>query len=82
MVEQRLGPGLRPGRDQLQQAFHAESLGAHAGVPSAAPQDVTNAYQRHANAYVTKPVNLADFEHAVRSIDEFFLNIASPVPRS
>ncbi|HZP51363.1 response regulator [Actinocrinis sp.] len=49
---------------------------------SAAPQDVTNAYQRHANAYVTKPANLADFEHAVRSIDEFFLNIASPVPRS
>lgn len=49
---------------------------------SAAPQDVTLAYQRHANAYVTKPVNLADFERAVRSIDEFFLSIASPVPRA
>jgi CheY-like chemotaxis protein len=49
---------------------------------SAAQQDVTRAYQRHANAYVTKPVNLADFERAVRSIDEFFLNIASPVPRA
>jgi CheY-like chemotaxis protein len=49
---------------------------------SAAPQDVTGAYQRHANAYVTKPVNLTDFERAVRSIDEFFLSIASPVPRA
>ncbi|HEU5354240.1 MAG TPA: response regulator [Actinocrinis sp.] len=49
---------------------------------SAAPQDVTRAYQHHANAYVTKPVNLADFERAVRSIDEFFLNIAAPVPRA
>ena len=36
----------------------------------------------HANAYVTKPVNLTDFERAVRSIDEFFLSIASPVPRA
>jgi CheY-like chemotaxis protein len=48
---------------------------------SAAPQDVADAYQRHANAYVTKPVNLADFERAVRSIDEFFLGVALPVPR-
>jgi CheY-like chemotaxis protein len=48
---------------------------------SAAPQDVAGAYQRHANAYVTKPVNLEDFERVVRSIDKFFLDTATPLPR-
>jgi len=43
---------------------------------SAAPEDVASAYDRHANAYVTKPVNLEDFLHAVRSIDAFFLDTA------
>ena len=48
---------------------------------SAAPDDVTGAYRHHANAYVTKPVNLEDFEAAVRSIDSFYLDIAVKPPR-
>ncbi|WP_433894262.1 response regulator [Streptomyces sp. CA-111067] len=44
---------------------------------SAAPEDVTGAYRRHANAYVTKPVGLDDFIRAVRSIDVFFLDLAT-----
>ncbi len=48
---------------------------------SAAPDDVTHAYQEHANAYVTKPVNLDDFIQAVQSIDAFFLETATqPFP--
>ena len=43
---------------------------------SDAPADVRAAYQRHANAYITKPVNLDDFVRAVRSIDAFFLDTA------
>ncbi|MBC3841520.1 response regulator [Streptacidiphilus sp. 4-A2] len=43
---------------------------------SDAPDDVRAAYQRHANAYITKPVNLDDFVRAVRSIDAFFLDTA------
>ena len=43
---------------------------------SDAPADVSAAYQRHANAYITKPVNLDDFVRAVRSIDAFFLDTA------
>jgi len=43
---------------------------------SDAPADVRAAYQRHANAYITKPVNLDDFVRAVRSIDSFFLDTA------
>ncbi|AXI77182.1 response regulator [Peterkaempfera bronchialis] len=47
---------------------------------SAAPDDVSGAYQRHANAYVTKPVNLDDFTRAVHSIDAFFLDTAAKLP--
>ncbi|MEU1122504.1 response regulator [Streptomyces sp. NPDC005899] len=49
---------------------------------SAAPDDVNGAYISHANAYVTKPVNLADFEQAVQSIDAFYLNTATHPPRT
>ncbi|PRH80524.1 response regulator [Streptomyces solincola] len=48
---------------------------------SAAPDDVTGAYRQHANAYVTKPVNLEDFERAVRSIDAFYLDTTTKLPR-
>ncbi|MEJ8639325.1 MULTISPECIES: response regulator [Streptomyces] len=48
---------------------------------SAAPDDVTGAYQSHANAYVTKPVNLDDFNRAVQSIDAFYLDTATKLPR-
>ncbi|MFF7340796.1 response regulator [Streptomyces sp. NPDC008163] len=44
---------------------------------STAPEDVTSAYNSHANAYVTKPVNLDSFEQAVQSIDAFYLDTAT-----
>ncbi|MFF1414461.1 response regulator [Streptomyces sp. NPDC058289] len=44
---------------------------------SSAPDDVVGAYTSHANAYVTKPVNLAEFEQAVQSIDSFYLDTAT-----
>ncbi|MER5817034.1 response regulator [Streptomyces californicus] len=44
---------------------------------STAPDDVTGAYTSHANAYVNKPVNLAEFELAVQSIDAFYLDTAT-----
>ncbi|MFD8075068.1 response regulator [Streptomyces sp. NPDC059718] len=48
---------------------------------SAAPDDVAGAYRQHANAYVTKPVNLDDFERAVHSIDAFYLDTVTKLPR-
>lgn len=45
---------------------------------SSAPDDVCGAYRSHSNAYITKPVNLDDFIHAVRNIDVFFLDTATP----
>ncbi|MEU1536364.1 response regulator [Streptomyces fagopyri] len=49
---------------------------------SSAPDDVADAYNSHANAYVTKPVNLAEFEQAVQSIDTFYLGTSVRLPRT
>ncbi|GAA2011383.1 response regulator [Catenulispora yoronensis] len=49
---------------------------------SDAPDDVTGAYARHANAYVAKPFNLDDFTAAVHNIHTFFFDTASTVPRT
>ncbi|MCX5384485.1 response regulator [Streptomyces sp. NBC_00083] len=48
---------------------------------SSAPDDVSGAYISHANAYVTKPVNLEEFERAVQSIDAFYLETTTRPPR-
>ncbi|MEU8952090.1 response regulator [Streptomyces sp. NPDC048489] len=49
---------------------------------SSAPEDVAGSYNSHANAYVTKPVNLEEFEQAVQSIDAFYLDTATRPPRT
>jgi len=38
-------------------------------------KDVLNAYDRHANCYITKPVDMDKFMAAVRSIEDFWLTI-------
>ena len=42
---------------------------------SQAEQDVVESYRLHANAYVTKPVDLEQFLKVVGSIEEFWLEI-------
>ena len=42
---------------------------------SEAREDILRSYQLHANAYVTKPVDLHQFMRAVRQIDEFFVQV-------
>jgi CheY-like chemotaxis protein len=42
---------------------------------SSAEEDILRSYNLHANAYVTKPVDLDQFINAVRQIDEFFLQV-------
>jgi len=42
---------------------------------SSAKEDILRSYKLHANAYVTKPVDLDQFINAVRQIDEFFLQV-------
>lgn len=48
---------------------------------SSAEEDVLRSYDLHANAYITKPVDLGDFARVVQSIDEFYFTVAA-IPRS
>ncbi|MEV4639355.1 response regulator [Actinoplanes sp. NPDC049548] len=43
---------------------------------SGADQDIAASYQHRANAYVTKPFTLDDFESTVRTIDRFYREVA------
>ena len=47
---------------------------------SQAEEDIVRSYALHANAYVTKPVDLDQFISAVRQIDEFFLQVVRLPP--
>jgi CheY-like chemotaxis protein len=47
---------------------------------SAAEEDILRSYKLHANAYVTKPVDLDQFMGAVRQIDEFFVQVVRLPP--
>ncbi|MHC3469342.1 response regulator [Streptomyces sp. 7R007] len=48
---------------------------------SAAEEDILRSYKLHANAYVTKPVDLNQFIAAVRQIDDFFVQVVR-LPRT
>lgn len=43
---------------------------------SGAAPDIASSYQHRANAYVTKPFGLDDFEATVRQIDKFYREVA------
>lgn len=44
---------------------------------SGAARDIVASYQQRANAYVTKPFGLEDFESTVRQINRFYREVAS-----
>ena len=43
-------------------------------------QDILDSYNLHANCYVTKPVDLEQFIHVVRSIEDFWLTVVKLPP--
>ncbi|MER5884054.1 response regulator [Streptomyces sp. NPDC001941] len=47
---------------------------------SSAEEDILRSYKLHANAYVTKPVDLDQFVSAIRQIDDFFISFVK-LPR-
>ncbi|MFF0742433.1 response regulator [Streptomyces sp. NPDC004111] len=71
------------GRQVLERIKKDEEL-AHIPVvvltTSAAEEDILRSYRLHANAYVTKPVDLEQFIAAVRQIDEFFVTVVKLPP--
>jgi CheY-like chemotaxis protein len=42
---------------------------------SSSEEDILRSYKLHANAFVTKPVDVTQFISAVRQIDDFFLSV-------
>ena len=50
-------------------------------ITSSAEEDILRSYKLHANAYVTKPVDLDQFMRAVRQIDQFFVQVVR-LPRN
>ena len=67
----------RSGRDVLEEMKGDPAL---RNIPivilttSRAEQDVLNAYEHHANCYITKPVDFEQFVDIVRSIGQFWLS--------
>ena len=49
---------------------------------SSAQEDILRSYKLHANAYVTKPVDLEGYLTAVRQIDDFFVQVVQLPPRA
>lgn len=49
---------------------------------SQAEEDVLRAYRLHANCYITKPVDFAQFNKIVRTIEEFWLTIVTLPPNN
>lgn len=48
---------------------------------SKAEEDIAKAYLAHANCYITKPVGFHSFAEVVRSIEHFWLVVATLPPR-
>lgn len=66
------------GREVLQQIKTDADLSSIPVVvltTSSAEEDIARSYRLHANAYVTKPVDLDQFVSAIRQIDDFFLTV-------
>jgi CheY-like chemotaxis protein len=42
---------------------------------SDAPQDIQDSYKKHANCYLTKPVNVTELMELVQQLDSFWLSI-------
>ena len=47
---------------------------------SSAEQDIFESYDLHANAYVTKPVDLIQFINIIKSIEDFWLTVVTLPP--
>lgn len=48
---------------------------------SEAEKDILTTYDLHANCYITKPVDLAQFMKVVQSVEDFWLTIVKLPPR-
>jgi CheY-like chemotaxis protein len=71
------------GRQLLEQIKSDSELGSIPVVvltSSGLEEDILHSYSLHANAYITKPVNLDQFFKAIRQIDSFFVEVVRLPP--
>ena len=47
---------------------------------SSADEDIVRSYDTHANAFITKPVEISRFMDAIRQIDQFFVKVVRLPP--
>lgn len=47
---------------------------------SSSEEDILKTYDLHANCYVTKPVDLEQFMHVVKSIEDFWFTVVKLPP--
>jgi chemotaxis family two-component system response regulator Rcp1 len=63
--------------EQIKQDAHLRSIPVVILTTSQAEEDIANAYRLHANCYITKPVEFAQFIRVVRAIEEFWFTIVT-----
>jgi len=60
---------------ELKESLTLKSIPVVILTTSASEADIQGSYQRHANCFITKPVDLEGFLKVVRSIDNFWLSV-------
>ena len=74
----------KSGREVLEELQEHETLPRIPVVmltSSAAEGDIVDSYDRHANAYLTKPVDFEGFVDIVSRIEEFWLTVVKQPPK-
>ena len=67
--------------EEIKQDEHLKTIPVVILTTSQAEEDVVRAYRLHANCYIAKPVDFAQFNKIVRSIKEFWLSIVTLPPK-
>jgi chemotaxis family two-component system response regulator Rcp1 len=67
--------------EEIKQDAHLKSIPVVILTTSQAEEDVVRAYSLHANCYIRKPVDFAQFSKIVRTIEDFWLSIVTLPPR-
>lgn len=69
---------IKDGREVLEEIKSDEELRTIPVIVmtiSKAEEDILRSYKLHANAYIIKPIGLAQFNEAIKSIENFWLTI-------
>lgn len=67
--------------DEVKQDAQLKDIPIVIMTSSSAEADVVRSYKLHANCYITKPLDLAQFAAVVKAIDHFWFSIVT-LPRS